>query len=229
LNKLLREDNNIEAFSPNVDFDVTSKDEKMMTASPSQPVASLQEKPSKPAASLQEKIVVTPPRKTIGKKVRTEDDMIPVGKSAFASTGKNVDFVSPSDLFTDDFVPLELVKKRLPEFFLVKLKGGLEVIYCDNGSMEGFIKPLTDYLFVNKLEGREYQTRKFMVSKGKLIGHVFRRESKGNNTAMLKGDGSKYKRTLLLCYTGPNGSSKSDQEQVLMMLKEVSGIPIEST
>lgn len=163
------------------------------------------------------RMIVTPPSKStteIGHKV----------SGLLQGRSRKVDFLDPEEIFSSaDFVPLELVKKRSPEFFLIELKGGIELIYCDNGPVEAFLKPLTDLLFHNEVGGRELQKKMAMLKRGKLIAHVFRRESKNSNMAMLKGDGSNYKRTCLLRYVGSNGtSSKADQKEVLLMLREVS-------
>ena len=160
------------------------------------------------------RMIVTPPSKSLA---LSKISGLLQGRS------RKVDFLDPKEIFNNaDFVPLELVKKRTPEFFLVELKGGIELIYCDNGPVEAFLKPLTDLLFHNEVGGRELQKKMAMLKRGKLIAHVFRRESKNSNMAMLKGDGSNYKRTCLLRYVGSNGRSKADQKEVLLMLREVS-------
>jgi hypothetical protein len=158
--------------------------------------------------------IVTPPSKSLA---LSKISGLLQGRS------RKVDFLDPKEIFNNaDFLPLELVKKRAPEFFLIELKGGIELIYCDNGPVEAFLKPLTDLLFHNEVGGRELQKKMAMLKRGKLIAHVFRRESKNSNMAMLKGDGSNYKRTCLLRYVGSNGRSKADQKEVLLMLREVS-------
>jgi hypothetical protein len=160
------------------------------------------------------RMIVTPPSKSLA---LSKISGLLQGRS------RKVDFLDPKEIFNNaDFVPLELVKKRTPEFFLIELKGGIELIYCDNGPVEAFLKPLTDLLFHNEVGGRELQKKMAMLKRGKLIAHVFRRESKNSNMAMLKGDGSNYKRTCLLRYVGSNGRSKADQKEVLLMLREVS-------
>ena len=161
------------------------------------------------------RMVVTPPSKSMA--LSKISGLLQGGRSS------KVDFLDPEEIFNNaDFVPLELVKKRTPEFFLIELKGGIELIYCDNGPVEAFLKPLTDLLFHNEVGGRELQKKMAMLKRGKLIAHVFRRESKNSNMAMLKGDGSNYKRTCLLRYVGSNGRSKTGQKEVLLMLREVS-------
>ena len=176
-----------------------------------------------------ETMIVTPPSKSWKETEQSAIIVAPVGTMEASGLPESirrmakVDLLDPKEIFSNpDFVPLQLVKKRSPEFFLIELKGGIELIYCDIGPAEAFLKPLTDLLFHNKVVGREQQAKMAMLKRGKFIAHVFRRESKNSNTAMLKGDGSNYKRTCLVRYVGPKGSSKAEQKEVLLMLQEVS-------
>lgn len=114
-----------------------------------------------------------------------------------------------------------------PEFFMIRLKGNLELIYCDQGSNEGFLKGLMDTLFQVKPGNlAQEKIRDDLVAKTNILCVVPRRKSHSENVPQLKnadnGSAVKYKKMYFVRYPGIAINNNVTRLGVLQTLASVS-------
>lgn len=113
-----------------------------------------------------------------------------------------------------------------PELFVIQLRGGLELIYCNQGSNEGFLQPLISALFqVSPGDQSGIQIRNNLCKKTKILCAVPRRESREENTPQLKtseSNGSvKYKKLYFVRYPGITANGGGSRRQALETIAQV--------
>jgi hypothetical protein len=116
-----------------------------------------------------------------------------------------------------------------PEFFCLDLRGGLQLISCDQGPNEGFIQPFTALYFHANKDDRDAQRRlSYLKETTKIIAMVPRRKSRLINEPIMKPPGKgdtgvpRFKKCYLVRFC-PTGSSEKDTEAALLAITEVRG------
>jgi hypothetical protein len=124
---------------------------------------------------------------------------------------------------------------NIPEFFLLRLQAGLELIYCDQGAGEAFLNPIIHTLFnVNSKDKVGIKMRNELQEKTHILCVASRRKSRqinepitkpagsGNNPTTNNDSSKNFKKIYLLRYCGTTGSTQQQQHTALEALAQVS-------
>lgn len=120
-------------------------------------------------------------------------------------------------------------------FHVISVKGGLELIFCDKGKTEGYIRQLTSCLFPRDDEDQsptdsDLAKATELQNKWKTFAIVGRRVSKEDHKYKTQpgrdknGNEVEYRQQYLVRFTGTNQFDKEETKQVLKEMAEVSAI-----
>ncbi len=117
----------------------------------------------------------------------------------------------------EDKAPVLLIGSN-PELFLVHLKGGLELIYCNQGQDEGFVHSFVDVYF----NGNNAQNFSHLHVDTGIIAMVARCKSREEDVPQCKvqdGKMTAFQKSYSVCMSGPNGGSDDSQMRALVAIK----------
>ena len=125
----------------------------------------------------------------------------------------------------DDQAPVYMVGSS-PELFLVQLRGGIDLIYCNQGAEEGFVHSFVEPYFYNGVKD-SVPTERFKHLRGQtgIFAMVARRKSRVENVPQFKiqdGKVTQYSKCYFVRMSGANGGSDTERMAVLRAMKTVS-------